>query len=284
MNDTRPATEALASERRPWWDPLVTLPVSALTIGGGFAIMGVGAGLAALLEVFGVTFQQSFEFLGRPSMAICPRLTLSRFEFIYDPDFDPDRRSVFVQNHVSMLDGHVACMTIPHPFCGLHLASHFKVPGYGWIMRLARSIPIERGETGQTERIAAEARRRIQDMNLSIVAYPEAHRTRTGQVQPFRTGVFFMARAAGAPVVPLCVRGLFEVNRPKSARFRPGRVEIYVGPQFETEGLTDDAIRALAEEVRQVHVAFVDRGELPERVREARARGETRRPRRRRSA
>lgn len=181
----------------------------------------------------------------------------SDLNIVYDPGFDPERVSVFCQNHVNVLDAFTACASIPQPFVGLMLAWHFKIPGYGWMMKATHGIPVHKGAKNRTELLCAEARDRA-NKGLSILAYPEAHRTSDGHVHSFKRGVFFMARDSGLPVVPLVVRGMFEINRKGSALFAPGKVDIYVGPQIETSNLDDDGILALAETMSTAMGRFVD--------------------------
>ena len=239
---------------------------SIWVIAASFVTMTIGAVGALLLICVGVPFRKSHRWMGGLSLALCPRYTFSRFDLIFDPEHDKERRSVYAQNHVSVMDGHLACMTIPHSFCGLHLASHFKIPAYGWIMKMALGIPVYPRSSGRTAEITAAAKDRIEDKNISILVFPEAHRTRTGQVQEFKRGVFFMARDAGIPVVPLAVRGMFDVNHAGSWKFRPGKVQIYVGKQIETAGMSDEEITQLAVDVKKLVADFVEDGVLPERV------------------
>ena len=67
------------------------------------------------------------------------------------------------------------------------------------------------------------------------------------KVGPFKRGVFFMAREANIPVVPLAVHGIHQVNCKGKYTFTPGQITVYVGAQHETSGLTDDEVHALAE-------------------------------------
>lgn len=197
----------------------------------------------------------------------------SDLNITYDPNFDRERPSVFCQNHVNVLDAHTACKTIPQPFVGLMLAWHFKVPGYGWMMKATNGIPVHKGER-RTELLCEAARDRA-EQGLSILTFPEAHRTMDGRMQPFKRGVFFMARDSDLPVVAIAVRGMYEVNRKGSALFAPGKVDVYVGPQIETGHLDDEGIVALAAELGDAMAAFVD-GSDPD-GRAIRAMGEARR-------
>jgi 1-acyl-sn-glycerol-3-phosphate acyltransferase len=145
-----------------------------------------------------------------------------------------------------MLDGPLAAAVIPQPFCGLMNHWHFRIPGYGWLMQLGKSIPVYPRNAGRTAEITEAARERAAE-GISILTFPEGHRTLDGNVRPYRRGAFFMARDAAIPVVPMVVRGLYEVNRKGTWMFEPGLVQVYLGTHVETAGLDDDAVSDLAE-------------------------------------
>lgn len=247
------------------------IPLSIFVVAGSFVIMFSGVMLGIVLLPFGFDFRRTHHFTMGGSLAACPRLTLSKFTVIKHPEFDPERRAVYAQNHVSMLDGHLACMVVPHAFCGLQLAWHFKIPAYGWIMKLTNGIPVYPHKDGRTAEITEAARDRIYNRKISILAFPEGHRTRDGKVGEFKRGVFFMARDAGAPIIPLAVRGIYDVNKRKSLLFRPGHVQIYLGKPMETEGLSDDEARQMAVDTQKIIADFADHGILPEGVAQAQA-------------
>lgn len=207
------------------------------------------------------SWAEGHDKFGANGMGRCVALTGSHIEVTYDPGFDAKRPSMFCENHISVLDGFLACATIPHPFCGLMNHWHFHIPGYGWIMRMANGIPVFPRASGRTSEITAAAQERVA-RGLSILVFPEAHRTLDGNVRPFKRGVFFMARDAGIPVVNLAVRGLQDVNRKGQFKFTPGKIEVFIGPQIEVAGMTDDEITAVAEHCTRVAQTWVD-GETP---------------------
>ena len=182
--------------------------------------------------------------------------TRSRVTTTVSPTLDTSRPSVFCFNHVNMLDAHTACASLPQPFVGLMLAWHFKIPGYGWMMKATHGIPVHPASAGRTDELTAEARDRAAK-GLSILVFPEGHRTLDGKVGPYKRGMFFMARNADMPVVPVAVRGMYEINRKGSVLFRPGDVSVYIGPQIETCGLDDEGISALAAAMSQRVAAYV---------------------------
>ncbi len=227
---------------------------SCFTWGGGFAWMLVGATLTMLLRVVGVPYQRVHGWVTAPLFTQVVRVFCAvRVRIHYHPRFDPERRSVFTQNHVNLMDGHLASAAIPTPFSGLMNAWQFYIPIYGWLMWLSKGIGVHRNGR---ERLIAEltaAARERKRIGMSILTFPEGHRTPDGRVHPFRRGVFVMARNAEMPVVPIAARGFFEVNRKGSFLIHPWRrVDVYVGPQFETAGLDDAQVQQLANELHAV--------------------------------
>jgi 1-acyl-sn-glycerol-3-phosphate acyltransferase len=196
----------------------------------------------------------------QPQIGWTLRLTLSRIRIEYDPAFDPRRVSVFIHNHTSMLDAHVACAAIPQPFCGLENAAHLNVPGYGWLMRLANAIPVHPRRSSSYNEIAEACKERA-SRGISVLTFPEGHRTLDGKLRSFRRGSFFMARDAGIPIVPIAVRGLYGVLPKGTWVFIPGRIDVYVGPQIELEGRSDEEVEALVEQVRRTMIGFVEHGD-----------------------
>jgi 1-acyl-sn-glycerol-3-phosphate acyltransferase len=195
------------------------------------------------------------------SMGWIPRLTLSPLRVHFDAGYDPARTSIYCQNHVSVLDGPIALGALPTSFCGIQKSSYLKIPGYGWLMRLGNAIGVPPAGTPRRYERVAEACRERASRDISILVFPEAHRTLDGQVREFRTGIFEIALASGLPIVPVAVHGMFDILPKGTWITRPGRIDVYIGPQIETQGLTTDDIPALIERVRSAMSAFLQRGE-----------------------
>jgi long-chain acyl-CoA synthetase len=60
--------------------------------------------------------------------------------------------------------------------------------------------------------------------------FPEGIRTPDGRIQPFQRGVGFMAKELDVPIVPVRLRGLFELFSIHHRLPRPGRAEVAFGP------------------------------------------------------
>jgi 1-acyl-sn-glycerol-3-phosphate acyltransferase len=186
------------------------------------------------------------------------RLTLSRVRITVHPDVDWKRVSVFVQNHVTIMDAHVALNVIRGPFCGLENASHLHVPFYGWLMRMGNAIPVHSRSSGRTSEITAAAKERA-GRGISVLTFPEGHRTLDGTVRPFKRGAFFMARDAGLPIVPIAVRGLYDVLSKGKWIVNPGTIDVYIGKPRETTGISNEGMTDFVEETHRVITAWVER-------------------------
>ena len=232
-----------------------------------FAWMLVGALLTLVLLLVGFPYQKVHVWVTAPIFGSVTRVATIRLQVHVHPDFDPQTRSVFCQNHINLLDGMVASATLPHAFSGLMNAWQFKIPIYGWLMSMSKGIPVHRGQRRDKilEDISREARKR-KEIGMSILTFPEGHRTRTGLPGPYKRGVFLMARNAGMPVVPLAVKGLYEVNNKSMGwLFAPFKtVDVFVGPQFSTEGLENDGVGKLADEVRSFTMTCIQTGQFPD--------------------
>lgn len=239
---------------------LVYWPVS-------FALMLVGAVGTFALLLLGVPYQRVAMWVTAPVFSSCVPLSLTRMRVHYHPGFEPERRSIYMQNHVNLLDGMVAAAVIPHAFSGLMNAWQFKIPIYGWLMYLSKGIAVHRGRRDQVLQEISDAARNRKEIGMSVLTFPEGHRSVDGKIAPLRRGVFMMARNAEMPVVPIAVRGMFEVNRKGELAFHPGRtVDVFVGPQLDAAGLDEQQLGALVERVHGFMVHCIEHGEWPETI------------------
>jgi 1-acyl-sn-glycerol-3-phosphate acyltransferase len=245
-------------DRRELAEKIPAPVFSAMVWGSAFGWMTAVSG-ASLVGFQLLPYHKVHNGFMRPLFGSTVKLTMSDIKIERLPGYDPDRRSLYCQNHVNVMDGHLASYYMSHAFCGMMEASHFRIPGYGWIMRLARGIPVYPRASGRTAEITTAAKERV-DEGLSILCFPEAHRTMDGLVRPFRRGVFFMARDAGIPIVPVAVRGFYEVNRKGTWLIRPGTIHVQIGAQVETAGLSDEEVTELASRTGRRVAAFVEHG------------------------
>lgn len=114
---------------------------------------------------------------------------------------------IMAGNHASVLDGNILAWParrIRRP-CFLGKAELFRNPFTNWLFRTTGCIPVDR--TGNVTLAMREALSVLQ-AGGSLVMFPEGRRLKAGEtrLEP-KSGVGFLAAAAGAPVLPCRIRG-----------------------------------------------------------------------------
>jgi 1-acyl-sn-glycerol-3-phosphate acyltransferase len=154
--------------------------------------------------------------------------------------------AIVASNHVSALDGPILAIVIGRERRRMTRfvagAEFFERPAYGWILRLFRQIPIRRG-TGD-DRALDEAVGTVRSGAVAGI-FPEGRVNAAPDegLQRGRTGVGRIARAAGAPMVPVAIWGTqHRWPRQGLRRNRPWRTTVAVafGPPL-TADASDDA-------------------------------------------
>lgn len=179
------------------------------------------------------------------------RLAGVGFEVRYAPGFDRERTSIFICNHVNIFDAFVIYSAIPQFVRGLELESHFRVPAYGWMMKRFGNIPVSRGTGPADLRRMMERVKEALDSGISLIAFPEGTRTRTGRVEPFKRGIFALAQQFGYPIVPMSIVGSFEFCRKGSWMLYPSKIVVYLHNTIETQGLRKSDVDALLDRVHR---------------------------------
>ncbi|WP_419841897.1 lysophospholipid acyltransferase family protein [Candidatus Poriferisodalis sp.] len=124
--------------------------------------------------------------------------------------------AVFAANHQSHADTAVIITSIPEPWCNRLVVG--AAADYFFGNRVTSTIsalfvgaiPIER--TALNRRTIDKAVALLRN-GWSLVIYPEGGRSRDGWGQQFRPGAAFLAKRAGVPVVPVHIRGTFDILR-----------------------------------------------------------------------
>jgi 1-acyl-sn-glycerol-3-phosphate acyltransferase len=180
------------------------------------------------------------------------RLAGARFEVKYEPGFDRTRTSIFVCNHVNLFDPFVIYSAIPQFVRGFELESHFKVPIYGWMMGRFGNVPVPDVRSKQGLMVMQQRAKTALDSGISLIAFPEGSRTRTGHVGEFQKGVFSMAQKFGTPIVPMSIVGSYQFFQTGNWMLFPEKITVILHDTIETSQVAKADVEDLRARVQQI--------------------------------
>ena len=94
------------------------------------------------------------------------------------------------------------------------------------------------------------------DRGFSILIFPEGTETKDGEVQPFKAGIGLLASELKVPVVPVMLRGLFEVKQRGQRFVKPGTVSVTFGEPITFAA--DATPAAITTELERIYKIFQD--------------------------
>lgn len=118
--------------------------------------------------------------------------------------------AVIVCNHVSYMDALLIAGASPRPIRFVMDHQIFRNPVLGWFFRLAKAIPI--APEFKDKEVYTQAFESISEAlgNEELVCiFPEGKLTRSGSMNPFKTGIETILARDPVPVIPLSLSGLW---------------------------------------------------------------------------
>ena len=170
----------------------------------------------------------------------------------------PKEPCVLVSNHRSAFDPmSVLAKTKRKKLLFISKESNFKAPIGGPFIRGSAFLPIDRENGMRALRTLKNAAERMRNEKADFGIYPEGSRTKTGELQEFKTGAFYLAKKADAPIVVMAVRNTEKVGK----KFPVRRTVVY----HDYLGVVDlETVRASSME----ELAAITRGMIEEHLSE----------------
>jgi len=186
------------------------------------------------------------------------RLAGVKFEVKRSAGFNPEKTSIFISNHVNLFDPFVLYSAIPQFLRGFELESHFKIPLYGWMMGRFGNIPVPDNPTRTGLEIMTQRGKEALDSGISLLAFPEAGRTRDGHIQEFKKGIFNIAQKFGTPIVPVSMVGSYQFFQTGNWMLHPGKITVHLHDTIDTTKVTRGEVDALRQRVQEIVASPVE--------------------------
>jgi 1-acyl-sn-glycerol-3-phosphate acyltransferase len=163
----------------------------------------------------------------------------------------PGRSYIYMPNHMSNFDIPVLQAYLPVQFRWLAKAELYKIPIFGYAMKRAGYISIDRFDRKSAMESLNKVAKIIRD-GVSVIIFPEGTRSRTNKVQPFKKGGFFLAVDSGVPIIPIIIRGTERIMPKKQMSIKPGNVTLEITRPINSSDYTRETKDDLMEKVRDI--------------------------------
>jgi len=174
---------------------------------------------------------------------------------------DFSRSYIYVSNHASLFDIPSVLVGIPDQIRIIYKKELEKIPIFGWGLKYGKTyIGIDRGKGPKAIQSLEEAVSRIRN-GASVILFGEGTRSADGNLQPFKRGPFNLAMRAGVPIVPVTIKGSFNILSKKSFLIRPGIITLILDapvPPPQTTGKESEL--ALSDTVRSIILKNLSEG------------------------
>lgn len=169
---------------------------------------------------------------------------------------------LFAANHTSNADAPAIVGAIPRRIAILGRKSLFDIPVVGTAFRLAKFVPVDRGNRDAALESVKITVQYIRE-GFSFLVYPEGTRSPDGRLQRFKKGSFAIAIEAGIPIVPVACAGAHRIMKKNSLIVRPGKVTVRFGKPIDASKFTIEQRDELAQLVHEAIAADLPDDQKP---------------------
>jgi 1-acyl-sn-glycerol-3-phosphate acyltransferase len=196
------------------------------------------------------------QLLPRYWARIISRLVGMRVELRGGENLKDGQPYILAANHQSQFDIFALQGYLNISFRWLAKKELFDIPIFGYGMRQAGHIPVDRSRGRQALKSLYAAAERIA-AGASVIIFPEGTRSPDGKLREFKSGGMVLAIKSGVPIVPVAICGTHEVMPKGKLLARPGRVTITIGKPIEISGFKMAQKQELAERLHDEVAALL---------------------------
>jgi len=188
-------------------------------------IGGTGAAIVGLFNPYSSIIHG---FIMRTWSKIIVRVTDTTVTINGLDHIKPEQSYLVVCNHQSNMDIPVLVANLPLLVTFIAKKELFKIPFFGWGLKGAGMIKVDRSNTKQAIESLKNAEKNIINNKLSVIAFPEGTRSKDGEIHPFKKGPFILAMNTGIPILPVSLKGTFNILPRNRLILKKGNVRLQV--------------------------------------------------------
>jgi 1-acyl-sn-glycerol-3-phosphate acyltransferase len=190
--------------------------------------------------------------ISRWAMGLSAKILGIKIEVSGVDKIDQKTPYIYMANHLSFLDGPMLFMLIPQLIRVILKKEIFRLPIIGQGMRFVRFVPVDRKGGRGGKKSIEKAARLIREKGYSFLIFPEGTRSHDGRIQAFRRGGFFLALESQASVVPISIRGTYELMPRGTIFAKKGKVQVLFHPPVSVQGYESTNMQALVDRVKGI--------------------------------
>ena len=165
--------------------------------------------------------------------------------------------AVYAANHTSYMDTPVVFASLPFQFRILAKKELWPIAFIGWYLNRSGQIPIDVANPHASLSSLSFGVKALR-AGMPLFVFPEGGRTQSGELQPFLSGAAYLAIRAQVPLVPIALKGVYDLLPIHTHHFYPGELTLSVGEPIETRGMTVRQTEELTARLRAAIVEMLD--------------------------
>jgi len=164
---------------------------------------------------------------------------------------NPSGSFIYMANHQSNFDIPVLMACLPVQFRWLAKSELFGIPFFGYVIRRAGYISIDRSNRRSAFKSLKKAAAMIK-AGTSVCIFPEGTRSHDGHISSFKKGGIILAIDSGAPIIPVVIHGTWPIMPKNRLKICPGNVTVEFLPPVETSAYTRKEADVLQRRIREI--------------------------------
>jgi 1-acyl-sn-glycerol-3-phosphate acyltransferase len=170
---------------------------------------------------------------------------------VYGEENLPEGAALFISNHQSNFDIPIFMGYINRPKAFIAKIETARVPILASWMRLMMCVFMDRKDIRQSIEAINKGAEFLKQ-GYSTVIFPEGTRSKTGEMGEFKAGSFKLAFKSGVSIVPVAIKGSFDIMGKGSLLIKPALVEIEVLKPIEVSKLSKEEQKNLHIKVQEL--------------------------------